>query len=127
MLCSAILKLFCSPRSLSTAQGISGFTGRFRTLIHKPYISLGRPQVLLDRSVLPLGRMELLPNCEGAALGADGDDDTAAAGPEFVRLDAAALENLEVRLELSVSEVMRVDFSNPRDRIALYSQHLRSW
>ena len=53
--------------------------------------------MLLDRAVLPLGRMELLPNCEGAALAAAGDDDAPAAGAEFVRLDAAALENLEVR------------------------------
>ncbi len=56
-------------------------------------------QVLLDRAVLPLGRMELLPDCEGAAAGTDGDgggSDGADAGPEFVRMDASALENLEV-------------------------------
>ena len=54
--------------------------------------------MLLDRAVLPLGRMELLPDCEGAA-GTDGDGgspDGADAGPEFVRMDASALENLEV-------------------------------
>ena len=48
--------------------------------------------------MLPLGRMELLPNCEGAAVPADAYDEAATAGPEFVRLDAAALENLEVRM-----------------------------
>ena len=56
-------------------------------------------QVLLDRAVLPLGRMELLPDCEGATAGTDGDGgspDGANAGPEFVRMDASALENLEV-------------------------------
>ena len=43
--------------------------------------------------------MELLPDCEGVAA-ADGDRDSQGdavdAGPEFVRMDASALENLEV-------------------------------
>ena len=53
-------------------------------------------QVLLDRAVLPLGRIELLPDCDGAAAGADRGDGGGDAEPEFVRMDASALENLEV-------------------------------
>ena len=52
--------------------------------------------------MLPLGRMELLPDCEGAAPPAGGDDGSEVAGPEFVRLDAAALENLEVWFKRAV-------------------------
>ena len=58
--------------------------------------------MLLDRAVLPLGRMELLPDTEGAAPPAGGDDISEVAGPEFVRLDAAALENLEVWSKLAI-------------------------
>ena len=55
-------------------------------------------QVLLDRAVLPLGRMELLPDCDAVtdAAGNSEADGGGEAGPEFVRMDASALENLEV-------------------------------
>jgi len=55
----------------------------------------------LDRAILPLGKLQLLPESDccggkGSAAAADpaldGEDD----GPEFMGLDGAALENLEV-------------------------------
>ena len=49
-------------------------------------------QVLLDRAVLPLGRMELLPDCEGAAdAGRRAETAARMLSPEFVRMDASVL------------------------------------
>ncbi len=59
--------------------------------------------MLLDRAVLPLGRMELLPDCDGVAAEGDGGDGRADAKSEFVRMDASALENLEVRANMPVA------------------------
>lgn len=56
-------------------------------------------QCLLDRRLLPLGRVALLPGCRdvaGAVQGV-GDMQDVDMGPEYVSLDGSALENLEVR------------------------------
>ncbi|DBA75103.1 TPA: hypothetical protein ACH3X1_010428 [Trebouxia sp. C0004] len=49
--------------------------------------------ILLDKSILPVGQLELLPGCEGVSQDAPVASNT---GPRFMALDGAALQNLEV-------------------------------
>ncbi|KAL0028206.1 hypothetical protein WJX79_001719 [Trebouxia sp. C0005] len=49
--------------------------------------------ILLDKSILPVGQLELLPGCVGVLQDAPVASNT---GPHFMALDGAALQNLEV-------------------------------
>lgn len=51
------------------------------------------------RSVVPVGQLELLPGCTGVPESLSADM-TASLGPRYMALDGAALESLEVSVQL---------------------------